>query len=189
MGCIIIPTIHYTTFHFRALIEVECELCNKYFNYESSQKTKISGAWKSDVSNQVQKMRRDILNRLKSSEFIDIKIKRCPQCDYIQSWMVKRAKRDLGFMIGLMGLVLFVVGALMIKLIRFKDLIEAIFELIFTRDVLWLVIGLLIIPRIIMLIVQQYYNPNKKILNGREVPARKMPRVQIKTMGMPSQIF
>lgn len=75
----------------------------------------------------------------------------------------------------------------MIKLIRFKDF-KSFLELFFSRDILWLGIGIVIIFTISKM-AQHFYNPNKKILNGREVPARKIPRVQIKTMGMPNQIF
>lgn len=164
-----------TTLKFtgKMIVNYDCEACDHKSSYEELIKIEGESAFAIE-----ELFTRILKNKLKAKDFGS---KSCPQCGYVQSWMIKSAKSRLGRLFGWAGFILIGISLLVLHGQTISLLLgklfgrsggEAVFELVLLTTGLIGMSGLAF--TVIYRLVFDLHNPNE----GRKIaPRRNKPQV------------
>jgi hypothetical protein len=177
------PTYYDTQVSFTATFQVQCELCNHSFAYEErischsaenrpfglGYLTRYSALEKAD------EIKFDKIMRLESGNYGDVQPRKCPNCGYLQSWMIRKAKENIKLPYLILSGLVFLAGTILFwdsKGEYVFDSVELIMALI--------MIAIAAIGYVIVSIKLRKINPNKVLLQGRPALEIRKPQISIK---------
>ncbi len=158
---------------FAAIVDVMCELCGMHYTIrqEFYFSTPPYGMGSPQAAEEfVQSRMKPVLEGLRAGQLEHIQPKRCPQCSYVQTWMIRQSKMahysllaSVIVLVGFGGLLAlgYLIGEAPGESSEERALLIPFF--------IWaaaLVAGLAIVARV----VPKAYDPNRRILAGREAP-------------------